>query len=657
MTYQKFHSERFSRLLASIIVSLSITLIYSCKKTDIANQADIVKGEDKIISQKTADDFFKLPADASPVLYRIANELQKQNKTQDFISNFIKKEGFPVWHKASIEAGGHKIKNNSNPGFDWEGLEDTTVYIPLVVSNQQYVHGFLKATVSDTVEIKIFRQNDYVYFPFQTPQSFPSVTTAENYALRMMLMDKEVFGSNEFKIRDKRMFNNSTDYRDTANIQRFIKLDTSSGGNYFSNGASVNNYTYEMCYTVVTLTNTTCPPFSGSGGSNVAGSCWTVSYSELCITYEVGGGEEGGGGGSWPFPPGEGGGGGGNPPGGGGGAPCEYFGASITNSVVPIECEPGSGENPWPSKDANGYYYSRIAELNIFLAGNPFGLDPCDSLTLINLQSYGSMYQRIAQYSSPPSVINRLDSVRQAQGGWVVDNFNVQSLEDAYGPVVNCDYFPLQITQFPTNPVTGQPMTPAEFVEYFRLNINSFITSPVNINFSCYFGASFDDCPKWNLTSGNALGALNHIYIPGNNGSVILSDYQHINNTNSEQHYFKFSTLETPFDYEHPVAGNREFGIFNTSGAPSHYTFYTMAVDRTWDWITAVGNALFGGFESSDELWLNIQGNLKNFINQNGGTANYYNQRSYIARPYWEDVKDYLKGIISFQTLRQRLGC
>ena len=89
MTYQKFHSERFSRLLASIIVSLSITLIYSCKKTDIANQADIVKREDKIISQKKADDFFKLPADASPVLYRIANELQKQNKTQDFINDFI----------------------------------------------------------------------------------------------------------------------------------------------------------------------------------------------------------------------------------------------------------------------------------------------------------------------------------------------------------------------------------------------------------------------------------------------------------------------------------------------------------------------------------------------------------------------------------------
>jgi len=281
---------------------------------------------------------------------------------------------------------------------------------------------------------------------------------------------------------------------------------------------------------------------------------------------------------------------------------------------------------------------------------NELALIPCDSMTLINLQTYGSMYQRIAQFSASSTVTNRLDSIRNVHGDWVIDNFNVQSLEEAYGPVVNCDYFPLRITQFPNS------LTPGEFLEYFRLNINSFITSPITVQFSTTFGTTFNDYTKWNQSSGNALGALNHVYIPGNSGSVILSDYQHINTT-TEQHYFKLSTLETPFDNEHPVAGNREFGLFNTSDSLSRYTFYTMGVDRTWDWSTEKMNQMFNGFGRADSLWTNVQKNLKDFINNNGGVASYYAQPRYIARPKWSDVKDFLKGTIDMITLKQRLGC
>ncbi|MBS1495974.1 MAG: hypothetical protein JSU03_11015 [Bacteroidetes bacterium] len=48
---------------------------------------------------------------------------------------------------------------------------------------------------------------------------------------------------------------------------------------------------------------------------------------------------------------------------------------------------------------------------------------------------------------------------------------------------------------------------------------------------------------------------------------------------------------------------------------------------------------------------------MKKFINDNGGNANFYNQKSYIARPNWDDVKDYLRKLIDFPTLTQRLGC
>lgn len=630
-----------------LIASLSLLNFSSCKKADtLIDNGELVTP----VKDRTPGNFFNLPTNASPVLQKVAKELERQNKSNEFIKAFVAKQGFPIWNKSRIEK--HKKKTTAQSLDGNGGGTDTIVYIPLVVSAQQYVHGFLKAVVNDSVDIHIFRQNDYKDFPFQGGIiSSPNVTTAENFAVRMMGMDRDVFGNKEFKIADKRMFHGSSNYSDTAQIQRFIKLDSTTGETNFSNGSTINGFMYNICITVETYINT-CN-LAGSN-NNVAGtpSCWQKTETVLCNTWDD---ESNSGGGSWPiYPPGheEG-------PGGGGGTggpttpPCSN---EIINGFMPIECDPGPGGNPWPAKDANGFLYLRLHELETKIAQNPFVLDPCDSLNLINLAAYGPMYQRIAQFTASAQVLNRLDSLRQAQGGWIVDNYNIQSLEEAFGPIVNCDYFPLRITQFPNNISTSLPMTPAEFLEYFRLNINSFITSPITVNFSCNLTPQFDDCQKWNQVSGNAIGSLNHIYIPGNSGSVILSDYQHINTT-TEQHYFKFSTLETPFDAEHPVAGNREFGVFNTSDSLSRYSFYTMAVDRTWDWQTNILNNVFGGFKRADSLWTNIFANVKDFINQNGGTASYYGKKNYIARPKWEEVKDYLRGNIDFDTLRQRLGC
>lgn len=36
-------------------------------------------------------------------------------------------------------------------------------------------------------------------------------------------------------------------------------------------------------------------------------------------------------------------------------------------------------------------------------------------------------------------------------------------------------------------------------------------------------------------------------------------------------------------DFEHPVAGNRRFGIYSDPDRPGEFVFYTMGVDRIWD--------------------------------------------------------------------------
>ncbi len=251
------------------------------------------------------------------------------------------------------------IQNNPTTGFDAGGLSDTTVLIPLVWNTEKYVHGFISANVADSVTLKIFRQNDYVNFPFQTSQTPTSTTSAENFALRMMLMDKDVFGHTEFEVIDKRLFNYSTVYGDTANAKKFVRFDSSATGNFQSNGSTVNNIMQIVCVTITTQTTTVsgnhcpypqnqCPNYyTGVPGpcDNCAAVCANVSTTYNTIYHcEIWNEEEG-----WPSLPGGGStGGGGNPTGGGGQPPCGSFGANMAEGVVPINCEPGPGGNPWP---------------------------------------------------------------------------------------------------------------------------------------------------------------------------------------------------------------------------------------------------------------------------------------------------------------------
>lgn len=374
----KIRIQLHHALSLCLFFCLIVLLVNSCKKADtLINMNKTSK--DEIAKEKKPENFFKLPTNAAPVLLRIANELEKQNKTKEFIKAFIAKEGFPIWDKARIEIHKRRNKNNTISGFDGDGLSDTTVYIPLVVSAQQYVHGFLKATVTDTVEIKIFRQNDYDFFPFQTPSTSSNVTTAEKFALGMMLMDKDVFGSKEFKIEDKRLFHNNTDYSDTAGMLLFIKIDSLNGEGLFSGGTIVNNL-FPECATAIRFTNN-CSSFSGTTNNTIE--CWVTSYVTICPPW---GEEEGNGG--WPVAPSGGGGGGGTPPGGGGSSPCGSFGANVGNGFAPIECNPGPGGNPWPPIPPFEILDLQWMQQNVKDSAN----DPCITNALNTLTTISSKF-------------------------------------------------------------------------------------------------------------------------------------------------------------------------------------------------------------------------------------------------------------------------
>ncbi|MGG9961875.1 hypothetical protein [Ferruginibacter sp. SUN106] len=650
----------------------------SCKKTD----SILPKAEEQVTLNgqpvNVTEHFFALPANASSAVKRVAVQMRKQNSNKEFITSFVKNNGFVIWDKAIISVGKPKVSTGHLGENNVENNADTIVILPLVQADSVYVGGFLKAVIADTVSIDLYKNRDYQALPYAGSSSVAqsNVTTAENFALRMMLMDNLVFGYTKFEMRDKKLFAGNSN-ADTNNIIRVVEFGNSSN-NFNGGGTTSSNYIYSVCVTVTTTTYTTsrycgtetyCAATVGYGLCDNCGTyCYLINTPHTSSTTDCEYWEDGGSGvGSWPdFPSGGGGG-----TGGGGTTPCGFVEA-ITESVVPVNCP--LIPNPWPVsiRDANGYLYAKIAELKAHLSLEPFALDPCDSLNIMPLDpvnGFGSMWQRVAQFTPSSTVTNRLDSLRIFLPNGVMDNYNLTNLNSAYGSVVNCDFFPIRITQLPPG------YTPEFLVEYFRQNINSFIDSSLKVKFSAYeYDNSgtmappyyFYDTAKFYAYAENSLGALIHISMWPNDGSVVESDYFH-NITNGKQsHGFKFSTLKTPIDYNHPVAGNREFGIYKSTDVlhPNDYVFYTMGVDRISDEIFALGDwlnhKLAGnptGFEIADKLWRNMQTKFIQFVISQGGQASFYSVPEIKARPKWNEVDQFLKGFQTWEQLKIKLGC
>lgn len=116
--------------------------------------------------------------------------------------------------------------------------------------------------------------------------------------------------------------------------------------------------------------------------------------------------------------------------------------------------------------------------------------------------------------------------------------------------------------------------------------------------------------------------------------------------------------METPHDFEHPVAGTRQFGIYENPQNPDEMIFYISGVDRIWDFWTEVGNDLIiNGFNKGDQLWEDVINNFTSKINSLGGKATSNHIWNVKERYAWGILRAYLKGEKSFQELKTELGC
>lgn len=271
--------------------------------------------------------------------------------------------------------------------------------------------------------------------------------------------------------------------------------------------------------------------------------------------------------------------------------------------------------------------------LNNLLISNPFLLLEIDCDQIEN-------WQTLAQHTAPQSVQDKVKNLQENHEALLGD-WNIQYLESAGGKVVNMDYFSVNITTLPNNPSTGQQFTPQQFLDYFRRNINNFVNGTTFEPYCEISAICQQETNLWN--SNNPLGAIIKLDIslyngPGgnilaNDGVVVCAEYT--------SDYWRFMTMEAPYDSSHPVTGTRQFGMEqNPNGS---YNIYVRGVDRFTSRIQEAAIDIFTEpFLFADNLWENFQEKTNSFVNANGGSSSV--NTPIHNRPDWEKVKDVLEG-------------
>jgi hypothetical protein len=294
----------------SLLVLLGFVLTYlSCKKTDLLSQTSI--SSDAFIETK----FFNSNRSNDPTEKTLVDYLKRQNDKTNFVPATIKQIGFPVWDKA-ISFKNNK-KNTSSFAASGDSTLSETYFIPFVRDSQNYVNATLIIETSNSDTSFQFK-SDWQYAQMQNSHNSLG-DTAENFAVLIMNLDKNVFGYNKFTILDSNLF------KQNNKKALFVKLDTSSQ----NSGSNLMN---TDCLDA-TITWNTCPytPGNCSGPNGTCDNCPDYCTSSIHWTYCPPSGSPGDGGvpsgGPWGGPSG-------NPPptGSGGWAPAPT--PIITNSAI-----------------------------------------------------------------------------------------------------------------------------------------------------------------------------------------------------------------------------------------------------------------------------------------------------------------------------------
>ena len=204
-------------------------------------------------------------------------------------------------------------------------------------------------------------------------------------------------------------------------------------------------------------------------------------------------------------------------------------------------------------------------------------------------------------------------------------NWHILKICAASGNKVNLDYYSVKIKKLPK---FNNVVCSSEFLfEFVRKHLNTFLDN----NTASFTNYSSNDGTTWESTNPLTSVMTFHIPIKGpifDDASVICTSYS-VNQPTGSQ--WIFSPIQTPNDNQHPVSGNRQFGLRQIG---DEYEFYIRGADR----LTGTMDQLLGStsaFEGADNLWRSFQSKLVDFINRNSGEAEIDNTKYHWARYTW----------------------
>lgn len=608
---------------------LLVISLTACKKYDV-HRLDI----------SNAQQFLVLPPGVDNPVQRVAGIISDYDRKFHFLDKFIVQHGYAQWDKSLLLSGASQ--SVSEVGSINSG-SDTVVLIPLVRKDSVRVTGFLACRVTpDKIFIRLFRADRYGLYSLQNKVDRAS---ADFFVSTIMYLDYLTFGHTRFKLSDKNLFSPKA----RPNTDYATLIPSTNNGTFRSEWIGIP---VQRCYAIATGSGHLIGVEPGGTPNYPTSSYYCSQYTmwvEVVSTDGLGGytpGPPPGGGLNNPNPayfwnddpcP--------DPPGEGPEGPQE----PETGDEPGIYCQNGViGWQPLP-----GYKPERIAQLVNLLNQNKNSLaDPC---------AYIKQFLYLTTHQASQSALDRITSANQTflndpdAIGFVESPYYIQDINGAASAVVNFDYFPIRIASLPK--INGVELTPQQLFDHFRLNWNDFIDTDITI-FLPYQDAVLSDVSLWN--SSNPTSAFLHLDIDGmHDGTVIVSDYY--STPDSVQMVVK--TVTSFMDRAHPVSGTRAWGIF-PDRVNGGYVFYTTAADRIQgafetvfnNWFDKVG--LFeSGFDRADRLWSSLQEKMIDFINNNGGAADYYPDKTYIKRPNWADIDLFLRDEIDYDDLLKLIGC
>jgi uncharacterized membrane protein YgcG len=227
----------------------------------------------------------------------------------------------------------------SNRGAN-DNADSYQILLPLVQQDSSAVHSALACRVDgDSIYIQLLDGRMYASY---NADSASLGINGRQLSLTLMMLDKEVFGHDVFRIVDSSAFGG------LGNDVKYVKLSGSSN----TNANRMQMYTVEICYTVMLPSNdgqlVGCPP--GGPCNQYVEQYMCDSYSGWYDDGDYGGG--GGGGGT---------GGGGDTGGGGGGGgggwtdpsdPCPQRQALSRAQPISPPCDGGNPGTPTPANSA-----------------------------------------------------------------------------------------------------------------------------------------------------------------------------------------------------------------------------------------------------------------------------------------------------------------